>query len=83
MVPIVADGRDRAHDAAIGKVRAEVEREFADALRKAGPWRRVCLWIKAKREIRRRMARIAPLRGLYLRAGRKVDRRQTLVGRPL
>ncbi|MBI4606997.1 MAG: hypothetical protein HY721_33965 [Planctomycetes bacterium] len=52
---IIAGGRDHAYWAALRAVRAEVQRDFAEALSKAGFVRRVLLWFRMEREVRRRL----------------------------
>ena len=66
MKPIVACGRRSVYNACIGGVRAEVAKEFAPELAKAGFWRRIHLRIRMIREVERRMRKIAPPWGLYL-----------------
>ncbi len=67
---IVADGRRRAYDASIDRVRAEVAKEFAPELAKAGFWRRILLRFRMEHEVERRMRRTAPPWGLYLHSFR-------------
>ncbi len=62
---IVADGRERAYDGSIQQVRAEIEAQYAEELRKAGFWKRILLQRRIEREIRDRMKEIAPPDGLY------------------
>jgi hypothetical protein len=64
---IVAGGRSRAYRASIASVRAEVEEEFAAASAAAGLWGRIVIRIRIRREVTKRMERIAPSGGLYAR----------------
>lgn len=62
----VSDGRERARAACIGKIRAQVEAEYADRLRAANWAQRLLLKALMQREIERRLDRIAPPDALYL-----------------
>jgi hypothetical protein len=64
---IVENGRERALSAARDRVVNEVEAEYEEELRKAGPWRRLLLLWEMHREIERRLRHIAPPDGLYSR----------------
>jgi hypothetical protein len=65
MAGIVADGCCRARRANEPAIRALVEQEFAPRLAAAPLWRRWLLRRALKREVRRRLARVAPANGLY------------------
>ena len=65
---IVADGRRRAYISNLHRVQAEVANEFSTALESAGLWRRIVLWFRLRREVERRMSRIAPPGALYSQA---------------
>lgn len=62
----VADGGERLRATMYDAVRIEVEREFGEPLKAAGWFRRVFLRIEMRREINRRLSRIAPPDALYL-----------------
>jgi hypothetical protein len=62
----VADGYERACEAAIDKIRAAVAIEYAERLQAAGWWERWLLRYAMRREVERRLQRIAPPWGLYL-----------------
>ncbi len=62
---IVNDGGRRAYLASINRVRADVQREFSEALAQAGFLRRIFLRVQMNREINRRMREIAPRWALY------------------
>ncbi len=62
---IVADGYERAWSANIGAVRAEVEKEFAERMARAGFRERRKLRREIEEEVRRRMERKAPPWGLH------------------
>ena len=62
---IVADGRARAHDANIDRIRAEVAAKYADELEKASFWELMFLRRRIKREVRKRLEEVAPGKGLY------------------
>jgi hypothetical protein len=62
----VADGYERACDAAIDKIRAAVAADFAERLQTAGWWKRWRVRYEMRREIQRRLDRVAPPWGLYL-----------------
>ena len=62
----VADGYERACGATIEKIRAAVAAEFAERLQTAGWWERCRLRYEMRREIKRRLERVAPPWGLYL-----------------
>jgi hypothetical protein len=62
---IVADGWHRARSANASAIRAEVEREYAERLQSAGCFRRCLLRWEMRREIERRLERVAPPWGLY------------------
>ncbi len=62
---IVADGRERAMDGSVDRIRAEVEAKYAEELRTAGFWKRRRIRQKIEREIEKRLERIAPKTGLY------------------
>lgn len=64
---IVEDGEEIAYAAAIDRVTAEVRNEFAGQLAGATFWQRIVVKFKIRREIRRRMDKIAPPWGLYSR----------------
>jgi hypothetical protein len=61
----VADGCHRARSANVSAIRAEVEREYAERLQSAGFFRRWLLCREMRREIERRLDRVAPPWGLY------------------
>jgi hypothetical protein len=61
----VEDGYERACDAAIDKIRAAVAAEFAERLQTADWWERWRLRYAMRREIKRRLERVAPPWGLY------------------
>jgi hypothetical protein len=61
----VEDGYERARIAAIDSIRAEVEREYAERLSGASWLKRWCLRLEMRREIERRLDRVAPPWGLY------------------
>jgi hypothetical protein len=61
----VEDGCERARAASIDTIRAEVQREFAERLASAGWWERVRLRYAMRREIKKRLDRVAPPWGLY------------------
>ena len=61
----VADGYDRAVEASAPRIRAEVEAEYAGRLASANWYRRLLLRLEMRREIRRRLERVAPPWGLY------------------
>ena len=62
---IVADGQQRAYDANIQRVRAEVEAEYTDELKNARFWQAVLLQLTVEWAIQKRMKEIAPPDGLY------------------
>ena len=62
---IVAGGQQRAYDANIQRVRAEVEAEYTDELKNAGFWQAVLLQLTVEWETQKRMKEIAPSDGLY------------------
>lgn len=62
----VADGRKRLRETMYDEVRIEVEREFGEQLTSAGWFRRLFVRIEMRREIDRRLDRIAPPDALYL-----------------
>jgi hypothetical protein len=64
----VDDGCERARAASLDTIRAEVEREFSERLASAGWWERVRLSYEMRREIERRLDRVAPPWGLYFSA---------------
>ncbi len=61
----VADGYSRARSAVEPEIRAAVAAEFAERLASASHRQRVRLWLVIEREIRRRVARIAPPAALF------------------
>jgi hypothetical protein len=61
----VEDGYERACDASIDRIRAAVELEFAERFQTAGWWQRLRLRYEMRREIKRRLDRVAPPWGLY------------------
>ncbi|HTM55231.1 MAG TPA: hypothetical protein VL175_14445 [Pirellulales bacterium] len=65
-VPFLEDGWRRARAAAEAEIRAEVLAEFAERLRPAGWLERLRLRRQIKREIERRLEKIAPRHGQYL-----------------
>ena len=65
---IVTNGGRRAYWASIYRVRADVRKEFSEALAQAGFLRRIFLRVQMNREIKRRMREIAPPWALYFRA---------------
>lgn len=62
----VFDGCERAREASIGRIRTQVEAEYAERLRVANRARRLLLKAEMRREIERRLDRIAPPDALYL-----------------
>ncbi len=62
---IVADGQQRAYDANIQRVRAEVEAEYDSEMKNAGLWQAVLLQLTVEWETQKRMKKIAPSDGLY------------------
>ncbi len=62
---IVADGQQRAYDANIQRVRAEVEAEYGNEMKNAGFWQAVLLQLTVEWETQKRMKKIAPSDGLY------------------
>jgi hypothetical protein len=62
----VADGDKRAWTANYDAIREQVEREYEQRLAVAGLFRRWQLRWKMRREIERRLDRVAPPWGLYL-----------------
>jgi hypothetical protein len=62
---LVADGLDRARSANLGAIQAEVERAYAERLQSAGFFRGWLLRCEMRREIQRRLDRVAPPWGLY------------------
>ena len=68
---IVADGRDRAIDAALDleRIHAKIRQKFAEDLERSGFFRRLLLRWKISRELRTELERIGPKRALYSHAG--------------
>jgi len=64
----VYDGYERARDASLLRIRAEVEREFAERWAAAGWLERLKLKRAMQREIECRLERVAPPWGLYFSA---------------
>ncbi len=64
-VNIVADGRQRAYDGNIQRVRAKVEAEYGNEMKNAGFWQAVLLQLTVEWETQKRMKKIAPSDGLY------------------
>ncbi len=62
---IVSDGGNRAYQANIKAVRAEVEKKYADQLVEAGFWKRIKLRRQIEKEVQKRMKKIAPPGALY------------------
>jgi hypothetical protein len=62
----VLDGRERAREASFDGIRAQVEAEYAERLQAANWARRLLLKAEMRREIERRLDRIAPPDALYL-----------------
>lgn len=62
----VFDGHERARAASIDKIRAQVEAEYSGRLQAANWARRLLLKAEMRREIERRLDRIAPPDALYL-----------------
>jgi hypothetical protein len=62
---IVADGEERAWDASIERVTAEVKAEFAERWNAASLLGRIMLRFQIRREIHRRMDRVCSSRNLY------------------
>jgi len=61
----VANGYDRAVNAATSGIRAQVEREYAGRLGAAGWFKRMLLYCEMRIEIKRRAKRAAPPDALY------------------
>ncbi len=61
----VADGYERAVEATLPQIQAEVKAEYAERLASAGWYRRLWLRVEMRREVWRRLARIAPPWALY------------------
>lgn len=61
----VADGCERARKASIDKIRAQVEAKYSERLRAANWARRLLLKAEMRREVERRLDRIAPPDALY------------------
>jgi hypothetical protein len=61
----VANGLDRARSANLSAIQAEVEPEYAERLQTAGFFQRWLLRCEMRREIKRRLERVAPPWGLY------------------
>jgi hypothetical protein len=68
---IVHDGCERARSAELPSIRAEVEREYAERLKTAGLFKRLLLRREIRREVEKRLGRIAPRSGLYFFGGRE------------
>jgi len=62
----LADGRRRARAAQEVTVRKEVEQEFAEPLRQASFFGRLLIRRRIRREMERRLGRLAPPDALYL-----------------
>ncbi len=62
----IADGYERAREASFDRIRVQVEAEYAERLRAANWARRLLLKAEMRREIERRLDRIAPPDALYL-----------------
>ena len=62
----VEDGYERACAASIDKIRADVKQEYAERLAMAGWWERLRLHYEMRREVERRLDRVAPPWGLYI-----------------
>jgi hypothetical protein len=60
------NGRSAARSANLDQVRAEVEEAYAEVLAKAGLWESIRLRLLMRREIRRRIKKLAPDDALYL-----------------
>jgi hypothetical protein len=63
---VVAGGCQSAWRASIDRIREEVRREYAGRLESAGWVRRCILRVAMRREVSRRMEKVAPRGGLYL-----------------
>ena len=61
----VEDGQERGEEATAPQIRAAVDAEYADRLASANWYRRLVLRLEMRREIRRRLERVAPPWGLY------------------
>lgn len=66
---IVADGADRAWDASIERVTAEVKAEFAERWNASSLLGRIVLRFQMRREIHRRMDRVCSPWNLYSMLG--------------
>ena len=62
---IVAYGRDNARAGSEPRVIAEVEKEFAERLKRASPAELLVIKVQMEAEIKRRLKRIAPPWALY------------------
>jgi hypothetical protein len=61
----VRDGHERAAEASLPSIQAQVKAEYAERLVGASWYRRFWLWLEMRREVRRRLERAAPPWGLY------------------
>jgi hypothetical protein len=63
--PIVYDGPENLRAQAAERVHAEVRREFDTRMQSAGPVKRLLLRLAIRREVERRLEKLAPPSALY------------------